>query len=173
MGSSPSSRIRTVQLQPKPRHGSTSSFLFLTSPIAAHCSVWTNWSLFICYEAERQWKLFHTSLETMKVHLPSFFARDLHSDDYSLLDRVVDLKGGPSTTAQLNEYVKTADDFRSPSRPYSSPNPGDRGTGSLSPSRAKYAFIFHPLLIVTKNLENTNRCLRENWTESCDPIPQI
>jgi hypothetical protein len=92
-------------------------------------------------------------LETTKVpslYVPSFASLDfplsllLVIDDRSILDRVVDLKGGPSTTAQLNEYVKTADDFGSPLRPYSSPTPGDRGSpggggggGSGSPTRHK------------------------------------
>mmetsp|Transcript_26500 Transcript_26500/g.39362 ORF Transcript_26500/g.39362 Transcript_26500/m.39362 type:complete len:777 (-) Transcript_26500:222-2552(-) len=33
-----------------------------------------------------------------------------YQDDREILNTMADLKGGPSTTAQLNEYVKTADD---------------------------------------------------------------
>mmetsp|Transcript_12665 Transcript_12665/g.13085 ORF Transcript_12665/g.13085 Transcript_12665/m.13085 type:complete len:764 (-) Transcript_12665:27-2318(-) len=65
----------------------------------------------------------------------SHFVGD-YEDDRDILDRVVDLKGGPSTTAQLNEYVKTAEDHgnnNSPMRPYSSPTPGDR-SGNFSPN---------------------------------------
>jgi hypothetical protein len=59
----------------------------------------------------------------------------LSSDDREILDRVVDLKGGPSTTAQLNEFIKTADlgPAQDINRPQSSPAFGNR-TGSLSPS---------------------------------------
>ena len=35
------------------------------------------------------------------------------TDDADILNTVADLRGGPSTTAQLNEYVKTADLGRS------------------------------------------------------------
>jgi hypothetical protein len=98
------------------------------------------------------------------------------SDDRNILDRVVDLKGGPSTTAQLNEYVKTAEDFSSPIRPYSSPTPGDRSANFSPSGRAKYIHClpsFPPSSHHLQDPQDTYWSLREDWSESWSSIFEI